>query len=253
MRKLKFLALTILYKSLTQALFVQTSGASHFWLKSIRYTKPIFVVPNGFEVKELKLQDKDHSGYFKIAFVGRLISIKDPELALEAIKILVKDLNINAVLEIYGQGPMEESLKSNVDLLNIQTNVKFHGFKQNVQNEISKCDAFLMTSHIEGMPNALGEAMAVGLPCVVTDFPGGARDLLGELEVVHLGQLVSSRNPEHIARQLAKFASDLPRARQIGLQNRLRIESLFASDFVLSVLENALQSAINLPNRRESI
>src|SRR5580698_2767907 len=67
-----------------------------------------------------------------------------------------------------------QELKEQADDLNITARVFMVGFQENVKPYLHAADAFVLTSHKEGLPFAVLEAMACGLPCVVTDVGGNA-------------------------------------------------------------------------------
>jgi glycosyltransferase involved in cell wall biosynthesis len=108
-------------------------------------------------------------------FVGRLHPVKDVDTVLEA-AARVPELD----LVIVGDGPDRARLEARARRLGIESRVRFHGFSSQVVDVLGASDAFLLSSHGEGMSNALLEAMACGLPCLVSRSVGGARELLGE-------------------------------------------------------------------------
>jgi len=81
------------------------------------------------------------------------------------------------VLRIYGEGPMREKLESQIHSLGLQNRAFLMGRTASPWVTMAEADVFLMTSKYEGFPNALLEAMGVGLPCVVFDCPSGPRDI----------------------------------------------------------------------------
>jgi GalNAc-alpha-(1->4)-GalNAc-alpha-(1->3)-diNAcBac-PP-undecaprenol alpha-1,4-N-acetyl-D-galactosaminyltransferase len=80
-------------------------------------------------------------------------------------------------LHIYGDGPMAESLRKQVQQAGLAERIFFKGNTPEPWAVMAQADAFVMTSAYEGFPNALLEAMAVGLPCVAYDCRSGPREL----------------------------------------------------------------------------
>ena len=76
------------------------------------------------------------------------------------------------VLELYGNGELEESLNQLAQDLGIFEKVIFHGNVENVHEQIADAGMFVLSSNVEGMPNALLEAMMMGLPCISTNCTG---------------------------------------------------------------------------------
>jgi glycosyltransferase involved in cell wall biosynthesis len=107
-------------------------------------------------------------------FVGRLHPVKDVDTLLQA-TARVPEL----ALVVVGDGPDRRRLEAKTDLLGIADRVNFLGESSRVPAVLRASDAFMLSSHGEGMSNALLEAMASGLPCLASRTVGGANELLG--------------------------------------------------------------------------
>ena len=75
----------------------------------------------------------------------------------------------NTVLLLVGNGPLEDDIRTKVQALRIDTAVYFIGVRTDIPELLSAMDVFLLPSFYEGMPNAVIEAQATGLPCVISD------------------------------------------------------------------------------------
>jgi glycosyltransferase involved in cell wall biosynthesis len=146
----------------------------------------IFTLPNGVDLRvhrpataEDRARLREQLGLtpdrFVGVFVGRLHPVKDVDTLLKAAAI-VPELE----LVIVGDGPERTRLEAAAARLGVHSRVRFHGFSSRVVDVLRAADAFLLSSHGEGMSNALLEAMACGLPCLVSRSVGGARELLGD-------------------------------------------------------------------------
>lgn len=115
----------------------------------------------------------------KIVSVGRLdIKQKRQDLLLHAFVEVAKEFP-DIRLEIFGDGDDEQKLRTMVLEENLNDRVIFAGVTDNVYDSIYNAKLFVMTSDFEGVPNALIEAMAIGVPVVSTDCsPGGAKTLI---------------------------------------------------------------------------
>lgn len=104
-----------------------------------------------------------------LLFVGRLDSQKAPDLLIEAFKHLVSTHD-DISLVLVGDGVMRESLVKQVAQNGLQSRVHFLGLldRDKIANLMRGSDLFVMTSAYEGMPIALIEAIACGLPAVAT-------------------------------------------------------------------------------------
>jgi glycosyltransferase involved in cell wall biosynthesis len=146
----------------------------------------IFVVPNGVDLgvhrpatAEDRARMREQLGLAPNRFVGvsvaRLHPVKDVDTLLET-AARVPELE----LVVAGDGPERARLEARAGRLGIERRVTFLGRSSRVVDVLHASDAFLLSSHGEGMSNALLEAMACGLPCLVSRSVGGARELLDE-------------------------------------------------------------------------
>ena len=71
-------------------------------------------------------------------------------------------------------------LEELVKAYHLERNVHLCGFTNTLDKYVAKCRCFVFPSMYEGMPTALLQAMAVGTPCIITDFYSGAREVLGD-------------------------------------------------------------------------
>ena len=101
--------------------------------------------------------------------MGDLVKRKNYSLSLE---IIAKCNNPKIKYLICGNGPELEKLKKQVVRLGIDNQVCFLGFRSDIKELLKISDIFLFTSLQEGLPRSLMEAMASGLPCVVSKIRG---------------------------------------------------------------------------------
>ncbi|OWW18566.1 glycosyltransferase family 4 protein [Noviherbaspirillum denitrificans] len=111
--------------------------------------------------------------------LGRLTREKQVDKTVEAFAQLASRFS-DWDLHIYGNGPHQQNLASRIALLGMQDRIFLKGSTGEPWQVMAGADAFVMTSKREGFPNALLEAMSVGLPCVVFDCPSGPREITRE-------------------------------------------------------------------------
>ena len=181
---------------------VQTStGKSSF---SSKLQKKILVIPNPNHISlterhwALELQKEN-----RIVTVGRLIPEKNHELLIDAFSILCKDYP-QYVLEFYGDGKLKEALRDRINELGLIDKVVLHGNANDIPRQIASAKMFVLSSRIEGMPNALMEAMALGLPCVATDV-SGVRDIIEDGEN---GFIVPCNDKYQLAEKMKNLLQD---------------------------------------------
>ena len=106
-----------------------------------------------------------------IVTVGRLIAVKNHEMLSRAFK-RVLEVYPDYELIIYGAGENQESLTKYISSLGMDEKIKLPGSFPDIWDRILSAELFVLTSNYEGMPNALLEAMCLGLPCISTRVNG---------------------------------------------------------------------------------
>lgn len=126
--------------------------------------------------------------------VGRLMKEKDFPTLIRAFALLRARRACRLV--ILGEGPDRASLEALVAEMGLQSDVALPGFATNPYAYMARAAMFVLSSTREGSPNALTEALAVGVPLVSTDCPNGPPDVL---EGGRHGLLVPMRDPPALA------------------------------------------------------
>ena len=145
------------------------------------------------------------------------------------------------ILKIYGDGTDEQKLKDLVSLYKIQDKVEFMGVTNDVTAALLKSKMFVLTSDFEGIPNALIEAMSIGLPCISTDCrPGGAQALINNGEN---GLLVPCGDVKAISDAMFNIASNGAYATELGLQAQ-KITDKFKEDVIIEQWNRYLCSIV---------
>lgn len=174
----------------------------------------IRVVPNGVDV-ETFVPSSDPSTGQDILFVGRLVRNKGPQCLIEALPSVLES-HPDASLRIVGTGPCRETLGDRVTELGLEDRVDFLGFVDSVAQEMRAADIFCRPSLSEGMPLTLLEAMASGLPSVVTAV-GGVPDVVTNREN---GLLVAEPRSDQVASALDFLLANPTTADRIGTAAR---------------------------------
>lgn len=154
-----------------KGLIFQTEHAKSYFPK--RFYKKSIVLDNPLDLNRLPEPHTGERDRF-IAAVGRLEKQKNYPVLLDAFsKFFLTHPDFRLV--IYGQGGLEDELKAYARSILPAEAVEFGGVVKDVLERINSASCFVLSSDHEGVPNALIEAMALGIPCVSTDFaPCGA-------------------------------------------------------------------------------
>lgn len=116
----------------------------------------------------------------RIVAVGRLVKQKNFDLLIRAFSELANELP-NARLTIYGEGSERKNLEHLISEKGMEARIELPGAQKDVLNCIKDAALFVMSSDFEGFPNALIEAIKMGIPVVSTDFATGvAREIVTE-------------------------------------------------------------------------
>lgn len=134
------------------------------------YKKRIDIIEN--PLVDHNYEKTDYSITKKVVAVGRLNKQKNYYLLLNAFREVLKEYP-DYKLDIYGAGDELEALQQKCMKEGLSNSVCFKGNEKNIIEKETRYDFYVMSSDFEGMPNALAEALSVGLPCISTNCDGG--------------------------------------------------------------------------------
>ncbi len=168
---------------------------------------------------------------FVLLSVGELIPRKNHEVVIRALSVLKQLDKLNHIeYVICGRGAYETDLKKLAEGLDVADHVHFLGYRNDI-SEICNCaDLFVFMSHQEGLPVALMEAMACGLPAVCSNIRGNT-DLIED----GVTGLLANNTPEEVAESISEMKSDT------ALRNRVASAALQKiKQFDLSSVEDEM-------------
>jgi glycosyltransferase involved in cell wall biosynthesis len=110
---------------------------------------------------------------FLLVCVARLAETKGVDILIQAVSIVARQ-GISCKCIIVGDGPLKEKLLQQANSQGLWGYVYFEGFQEDVRPYLQAGSAFILTSYQEGLPLLVLEAMACGLPCIVTNVGGCA-------------------------------------------------------------------------------
>ena len=146
------------------------------------------------QTKIKKNQMRDEYGYkeedFILFYAAELNGNKNQQLLISVANNLRSKIP-NIKLLLAGSGPLEDKYRSEVKKLNLSGNIEILGFRKDIKNLLMLSDIVVASSKREGLPVNIMEAMATGLPLVVTNVRGH-KDLVNNEEngyVIELGNI----------------------------------------------------------------
>lgn len=148
--------------------------------------------------QELGINSKD----FIIGNVGRLAASKGHQFLFQAIKkILEIRKNQPVKLLVIGEGKDKEKLIKYAKVLNLEKNVIFTGYREDVEKLMALMDIFVLTSLREGLPRVLVQAAAVGMPSIAFNIDGISEIIKDNYN----GFLINPRDVEQLTNRIIKY------------------------------------------------
>jgi glycosyltransferase involved in cell wall biosynthesis len=185
--------------------------------------KAISVLPNLIDIDFFHpLEKRRHITLLKFIFAGRLNKQKGIDYLLDSFSMLSRNERVLPfILEIIGDGPERGALVNRCIALGIEAEVIFLGWltRESLLEQYQNSDIFVSLSLDEGMPNAMMEAMACGLPVIASNI-AAHRNLI---EHGSNGLLVPPGNPTAVARAMSVLMRDRPLRQKMGGNNVAKI------------------------------
>lgn len=200
-----------------------------------RFADKCRVTPNFIKSPDRVKEQWDED---KVSFValGRLTKRKRIDYMIE---MFAKARLEHAELHIWGRGPEEDNLKKLIRDRCLEQTVFLDGYTEAACEELQKHDVYLMTSSLEGFPNSLSEAQAVGIPAVVMECHGGIREIVADGES---GFVVPEGSGDQFIDKLELLAGDRGLRISMGLQAQ-SIVKRYSKDRILKIWEACMHEA----------
>lgn len=202
-----------------------------------RYAKDnihVICIPNF-----IYLENSTYNASSKIILsIGRLVYQKNFSLLIKSFKHSQLH-TMGWSLVIVGEGEEYNLLNSLINDLGLNECISIHKFTKDINSYYKKASLFCMTSRFEAFPMVLLEAMNHALPVLVTDFPTGAREILG----VHSEQIVENNNAEIFADGLKQVCLNEESRKEQSIKNRQYVIN-YSKDNIISMWEDVIESSL---------
>lgn len=224
------------------AVVVQTEGVAA-WARG--FCARVHVVPNFIDAPARTAASLDIEGPKHVIAVGRLVRVKGFDLLIEAFSRVAAH-RAEWSLVIVGEGPERPALQAQARALGIEQRVTLRGYSSNPLEQLVRAQLFVLSSRVEGFPNALMEAMACGLPSVSFDCPSGPSELIRS---GHDGLLVPCGDVGALADALARLL-DAPQERLAMGERAREVAVRFGSWRVLPMWTDVLDTTVHPSHAR---
>jgi len=192
----------------------QTKQAKDYFSFSGRIMERCCIIPNPLAREFVDYERVSEENRKKVIVnVGKLSSQKNQTVLIKAFS-RIKSTFPEYMLHIYGDGDKRKELESLAEELDLQDNVVFKGNVSGLAKKIEDAAVFVLSSDYEGMPNALMEAMAMGIPSVSTDCPCGGPNFL--IQNGENGMLIPVGDVDKLAETMEQLLQDRELADTIG-------------------------------------
>jgi glycosyltransferase involved in cell wall biosynthesis len=207
---------------------VAVSSAVADRLREAGVSKQMRLIPNGVPVPTGEdrpvAADLRQPGRLVVGAVGRLSKEKGTAVLIQAAARICREYP-NVLFVQVGDGPDRKELEAIVRELGIESQFVFAGQRQDMAQVYRSFDLFALPSLAEGMPMALLEAMAAGLPVVATRV-GAVPEVIGDPKA---GTVVEAGDVEALARAIRTFLADEDLRRRAGAQAQKRLKEKFSA------------------------
>ncbi len=199
------------HRYLAKKAVYQTKNAQSYYYK--KATPKAVIIPNPLYLQEMPEPNRMVNRSGKIITAGRLTKQKNHMLLIEAFALVYKK-HPDYTLWIYGEGEEKERLIHCIQEHALGASVFLPGNDSALFTRMQEAELFVMSSDYEGMPNALIEAMAMGLPCVTTDYSGGRGTVIQNRIN---GLVVERKNKDVLASAMLELIDDRNLASSVAL------------------------------------
>ncbi len=194
--------------------------------------KSMKVIRNGVSLSEFQPSPEDgvriRKEYgisreeFLLVCAARLSEQKGIDILLNAMANSLRE-GVRCKCIIVGHGPLQAELVTQSRQLGLEGQVFFAGFREDIRPYFHASTAFIMTSHREGLPLAILEAMACGLPCIVTDVGGNREAVADKVN----GLLITAESPEAAAQAIRFLVGHPEQCREMSRAALARVQKDF--------------------------
>jgi len=168
-----------------------------------------------------------------VGTVARLAPKKGQVDLIEAAALVVRR-RPDVTFVLAGDGELRGDLSAQAKSLGLNGHVRFLGAVDDPIPLLGRMDIFTLPSHMEGMSNAMLEAMAAGRPIVATGVGGNSEVVVpGET-----GLLVPPRDPARLAEAILALVNDPKRAAAMGAAGRARVRAEYSVETMVKRLED---------------
>ncbi|GAC1388732.1 MAG: glycosyltransferase family 4 protein [Ktedonobacteraceae bacterium] len=206
------------------------------------------LIPNGVDTEHFypkldtsSLATRAHT----VVCVSKLRYEKGVDVLLQAWHLVQQQVP-QARLIMVGSGPIEPQLTQMAEALGIKESVEFAGLQSDVVMQLHRANIAILPSRWEGMPNAVLEAMACGIPCIATRV-SGSEDII---QPGVNGLLVEVEDYEAMAKALLTLLNDPALTQKYGQAARTTVEQRYSIEHITNIYIELYQKMVTPQTER---
>lgn len=202
------------------------------WVPSI--SAPVTILPIFVDVEKFRLAHRTREQrIFQFLAISRLTKEKNIALAVDAFAKVNMEFPQTKLI-IVGEGPEWKHLEMQIVKYKLQNSVCLEGWKEDVLRYYQNADCYLLTSNYEGYGRTVIEALAAGVPVIMTDV-GVAGDVIQHEKS---GLVVPVGNKPELAKAMQRIMSDASLRQTLSENGRVAISSYFSKETYLEAYKN---------------
>jgi len=255
MSKLIFKA-ECLFSRIADLIIVNCQAGKDYYLQYGFPVNRTVVIPNGYDIERFKPDQESRKrvraewgikdNEILIGMVGRIDPMKDhPNFLNAAVSVVKERDDVRFVCIGDGFEPYRSEIMDLSGRLELNGRIHWTGTYGDIKAAYNAMDIFTLSSYAEGLPNVIGEAMACGVPCVVTDV-GDSKWIVADT-----GIAVPPKDPEALANAWTAMIARMRINQQLYRENaRKRIVEQFGTDVLVRRTEVTLTKLVgSVPDR----
>lgn len=192
----------------------QTKKASTFFTDKLK--KRDIIIPNAIFNESIYKLSPPAEREKLVCAVGRLNKQKRFDILIDAFASISERIPEYKMI-IFGEGELRKELEEKIDAYSLKERIFLPGTDPQSVKIVNRADVFVLSSDLEGMPNVLMEAMAMGVPCVSTKCDMGPEELIENREN---GILVEVGNTQQIADSILEIIANPALSQKLSLNAR---------------------------------
>lgn len=227
-----------------ETIVVQSEDALAGLERHVAGMKRLRIIPNPLPAElplpESRTDSVSRSARYTVAAMGRLVPSKQFDILIQMFAALIQD-HPDWDLVIWGDGPQREALQQQINDAGLNERIRLGGRTDQPWQELAQADLFVMTSQVEGFPNVLLEAMALGKACVAFDCPSGPRDMTDNGKYALLVPLQDQRG---FSQSLAQLMNDATLRDVMGRRAAAFVRERYSLARILNIWDDVFHEAI---------